>query len=419
MADRAGVVTMSVAWQEKLGIWQSWLLVLVVFFLPIASTVSNILLFIFLLIWIVEGDFLSKFQKVRSHPLTYPMLAYAALYPLSLLWTENIVWGEYLVSRHLIFFIFPILITAIRKEHLFYYISAFVMAMTISELLSYSVWFGLIEVQGIHSYDPSGFSGLHNEYNNYLAFAVYLIGYSLLFENNSRFKIVFYLFFLATISINMFITGGRIGQIAYFAMIFLLFSQFFYSRGRLAVGLLSASFLSILILLVGYSQSQIFKDRFDLAVEQLTHHDESKSGSVNDRLNFWLNSIRMIPDRPFFGTGIGDFPEDYNRFVGDSAPAKMAPSSDVGVFHHPHNQYLYELVNFGIFGFVIFMWVFFSLIKEIFSLDMANKRLASAFTLLFLIIMLTDSYLLNVDFCLLFVLMVAILWTPNVKQEYQ
>lgn len=402
-------------WQEKLGLWQSWLLVGVVFFLPIASTASNILLLFFLLLWIAQGDFAVKLNQIKNNPLVFPILAYTLLYPVSLLWTENLVWGEYLVSRHLIFFIFPMLVTAVRKEHLFYYISAFVMAMTISEFLSYLVWFGFIEVQGIHAYDPSGFSGLHNEYNNYLAFAVYLIGYSLLFEKNDRFRVLFYLFFLVTISINMFITGGRIGQIAYFSLLLLLFGQYFISKGVLLRGLSVTAAGLVAVFVLAYNTSSLFHDRVSLAVYQATHHDETKSGSVNDRLNFWINSVRMVAERPILGTGIGDFPEDYNKLVGDSAPAKMAPSSDVGVFHHPHNQYLYELVNFGILGFSVFVWLFFTLIKQIFYLNPQNKRMATAFLSLFLIIMITDSYLLNVDFCMFFVLMVAILWQPKVN----
>lgn len=403
-----------VNWQEKLAVWQSWLLMLALFFIPIASTVSNILLLVFIFLWVFEGNYINKFKKINEHPLTYPMLAYAILYPLSLLWSENIEWGEYLVSRHLIFFMFPFFLTAVRKEHINYYLSSFLFAITLSEMFSYLVWFEFISISGINPYDPSGFSGLHNEYNNYLAFAVYLLGYSLFFHKNNNVKKFFIVLFIFTISINMFITGGRIGQIAYLLMIFLLFAQYFHSIGRLFVGLLGAFILTFSILVLAYNNSQIFKERFDLAVYEVISHDETKTGSVNHRLSFWINSLKMIPERPFFGTGIGDLPEDFNKFVGDASATKMAPSSDVLIFHHPHNQYLYELVSFGLFGFSIFVWLFYSLIKQLFYLEDQQKKVSIAFLLLFLTIMVTDSYLLNVDFCLLFVLLVAMLWQPRV-----
>lgn len=403
-----------VNWQEKLGIWQSWLLMLVLFFIPIASTVSNILLLIFILLWVFEGNYVNRLKKINDHPLTYPMLAYAILYPLSLVWTDNLEWGEYLVSRHLIFFIFPFFLTAVRKEHIDYYLSAFLLAITLSEMFSYLIWFGVISVSGVNPYDPSGFSGLHNEYNNYLAFAVYLLGYALFFNKNSLIKKMFIVFFICTISINMFITGGRIGQIAFLFMIFLLFVQYFYSIGRLFIGLVGAFILSSSILVLAYNYSHLFKERFDLAIHEIINHDETKTGSVNHRLSFWSNSLKMIPERLFFGTGIGDLPEDFNKFVGDSSATKMAPSSDVMIFHHPHNQYLYEFVSFGLFGFAIFVWLFYSLIKQLFYLDEHQKKISTAFLLLFLTIMVTDSYLLNVDFCLLFVLLVAMLWQPRV-----
>ena len=408
---------MTEKWQKKLGQWQSWLLIVFMFFLPISSAAPNIILLLILILWLLEADFSRKWQQIKAHLLFTPMLAFALLYPVSLLWTDDMAWGVHMVERHIIYLLFPLLLTVVRREHIVYYLSAFVLAMTISETASYLVWFELIDITGIDPLDPAGFMG-HWEYNPFLALAIYWMGHGLLFGQPKKWQILVFGVFIITMSINMFITGGRIGQIAYFALLLLLFGQYFVSKRILWRGLMSAMVGLMSIFVLAYSASDLFQMRVDRAIHEIQTHDNTKTGSVNTRFIMWQNTIAMLPHYLVLGTGIGDFPQDYNRFVGEDAPIKMSTFGQDAGHNQPHDQYLFELANFGILGFLVFVWLFSSLARVALKHQGNWWRLRQAFFLLTLVIMLTDSYLLVQAFSYLFVAMVAMLWTNDQKQVY-
>lgn len=409
---------MPLLWRQKLSAWQSWLLIAFVFFLPISSAAPNLILLLILVLWLVEADFARKWQQIRSHPLIYPMLAFALLYPVSLLWTEDMAWGQHMVERHVIFFLFPLLLTVVKKEHLGLYFSAFIAAMTLSEMASYAVWFDWLAIPGIDPLDPAGFLG-HWEYNPFLALAIYFMAYQLLFNPVASWQRWLFVVFIITMTINMFITGGRIGQIAYFALMGLLLLQYFSYKGRLKQGVLAGALALPLIFSIAYQSSDLFQTRVDRAIHEIQTHDETKTGSVNARFIFWQNTVAMIPEHLWLGVGIGDFPDAYNQFVGDRVPPEtlMGKWGEGTGHNQPHNQYLFELASFGVLGFAVFIWLFASLIRIALQSEGEWWRLRQAFVLLTLVIMLTDSYLLVQAFSYWFVFMMATLWQPRVTQS--
>lgn len=406
---------MSVVWRDQLGIWQSYLLIAFVFFMPISSAAPNLILLVILLFWLVEADFSRKWQQMRQHPLLFPMLAFALLYPVSLLWTEDMAWGQHMVERHVIFLLFPLLLTVVRKDHISLYFSAFIAAMTLSELASYAVWFHWVSIPGIDPLDPAGFLG-HWEYNPFLALAIYLMVYQLLFKSVASWQRRLFVVFIVTMTINMFITGGRIGQIAYFALMGLLLLQFFAYKGRLKQGVLAGVIALPLIFALAYQSSDLFQTRVDKAINEIQTHDETKTGSVNARFIYWQNTLAMIPEHVWLGVGIGDFPDAYNQFVGDRVPPEtlMGKWGEGTGHNQPHNQYLFELASFGVLGFLIFVWLWASIIRHAIVQKDGHAHWRWAFVTLTLIVMLTDSYLLVQAFSYWFVFMMATLWQPRV-----
>ncbi len=406
---------MNVVWRDQSGIWQSYLLIAFVFFLPISSAAPNLILLVILVLWLVEANFARKWQQMRQHPLFFPMLAFALLYPVSLLWTEDMAWGLHMVERHAIFLLFPLLLTVVRKEHLSLYFSAFIAAMTLSEIASYAVWFHWLAIPGIDPLDPAGFLG-HWEYNPFLALAIYFMVYQLLFNPVASWQRWLFVVFIITMTINMFITGGRIGQIAYFALMGLLLLQYFSYKGRLKQGVLAGAIALPLIFSIAYQSSDLFQTRVDRAIHEIQTHDETKTGSVNARFIFWQNTLAMIPEHVWLGVGIGDFPDAYNQFVGDRVPPEtlMGKWGEGTGHNQPHNQYLFELASFGILGFAVFAWLWFSIIRHAIRQSDLYAHWRWAFISLTLIVMLTDSYLLVQAFSYWFVFMMATLWQPRV-----
>jgi len=212
-------------------------------------------------------------------------------------------------------------------------------------------------------------------------------------------------------SVNMFITGGRAGQVGYFVVLMILFFQFFNQH------FFRALFLSVLflgaVLFTAYSSSQIFQDRAKQMVSQVQnyHIDKNSStgliqNSVGLRINFAVNTFEIIKEHPLIGVGTGGYEKNY-KIIND----KNSPNAEVHA--HPHNMYLYEMVQFGIFGLISLLSILYFQVRFAWNeTDRLRSKVGIALPLLFSVIMLSDSYLLGHFTTMLFVFFSAFLYRP-------
>jgi len=403
-------MTVSKTLSKKLfdvDLFGSRVLIVFGFSLPLSVAVNNMLAGILILLWIVKGDYKKTMSLVANSKVLIAILAFYALHIVGLLWTEDIAWGLHIIKKEWILLLLPIMMSFSRKEHIRYYITAFLLAMTLSEVLSYLVWLEVIPPL-LHAtvYDPTPFMH-HTSYNPFLAFAVYLVGYLLLFDKglNGKQKVLL-MIFITTMSINMFITGGRAGQVGYLVVVSVLFFQYFNKHFLLTLLLVVAVLGSVLF--VAYTQSQIFRERVELIRSDIKQFDENKNTSVGLRLNFALNSLEIIKQNPWLGVGTGDFKNTYKEVNTKNTPNAL-------VAHHPHNMYLLETVQFGIVGLLALLFILYAQIR--FSLSQNDHQLKHhagiALVLLFSVIMLSDCYLLGHYTTMLFVYFSAFLYKPE------
>jgi len=393
--------------QSKAGNLNSYLLMLLMFVIPITVAGSNIVAGLILLLWLFEADFSRKWDELKENPLFWAFGAYFLIFPVSLLWTQNMEWGFRILEKHLLYLYFPIFLTVVQKEHMKLYIGAFVASMTFSEMISYLLWFELIQIDGVPSYDPTPFIS-HIFYNPLLAIAIYYLMHELIFSKTEYWQKIFYSGFVVTMTINMFITGGRAGQVAYFVVVGVLFFQFFYRRGSLKKGFLVATGFLLSVFLLAYQFSSIFQQRVDLAVKEVVEYTPDSHGSVSYRLHFNINTLGMILEKPLLGSGIGDYPTDYNLFVGDNAPVYMGV--DGRSHSHPHNHYLLVTASTGLIGLFILFSIFWFQYKLARSIEDSYQDLRIAILTLFSVILLSDAYLIGFTTTLFFIAMSAILY---------
>jgi len=381
----------------------SWLLILFGFSLPLSVSVNNIFAALLILLWIYRREYGRTWEIIKNSKVVIAVLLFFVLHIIGMLWTEDISWGLHLIKKEAKFLLLPIMMSFVKKEHIRYYISAFLLAMTLSELLSYLVWFEIIPpIFKATVYDPTVFIH-HTSYNPFLAFAIYLIGYFIVFDQTlSRLQKVLLIFFFVTMSINMFITGGRAGQVGYLLVVTVLLFQFFnkhvFKALFVSIGLLAA------ILFTAYSTSQVFHDRANLIVTNVQKFDSNVNTSVGLRINFAINSLEIIKENPFFGVGTGDFRSSYDRVNVKNTPEAKSTTQ-------PHNMYVLEMVQFGLLGLISLLAIFYFQLR--FSLQLKEdlrKKAGVALTLLFMLIMLSDSYLLGHFTTMLFVFFSAILY---------
>ncbi len=404
----------------KPGNWiesvQLWLILGILFFIPISPAAPNILGVLLIAAWFVEGRFGEKWLFLSRHPLFWAMMSYLAIYPISLLWSDNLEWGAHIVERHAIYLLFPFLLTSLKSTYIKYYFLAFVLGVSVTELTSYAVWFDLIRLEGVSAENPAPFFH-HTQYNPILAWALYLLMSALFFEKHPVWLKSIAAIFVFTMSANMFITAGRGGQVTYFVIATLVVWQFFSRHKMQYRGLLVAFSFVGLVAFTAYQFSPLFQERADLAVEQVVEFEESEcAGSVGARLCMYLNTAKMSYKNPLLGSGVGDFPEDYTNFVGPEATFKMIAAKEVG-HSHPHNQYLYELGALGLLGLGILLWIFVVQIRLALKWHDFYRPHRIAFTIYIAVALLSDSLLLAHSTGLVFICFGALLFFRPIEES--
>jgi O-antigen ligase len=381
------------------------LLIALIFLLPISTFATNITSVLILLLWLFTGNFKEKFSQIRSSKLVMAAIIFFGLHVIGLLWTEDLHWGAKIIKKMLDFaLLLPILFVMVKKEYIKHYVSAFLLAITISEFYSYLIWFEVMAPFGHATVnDPTPFV-FHVIYNPLLAFAIYLLAYEIRFnQQSSKIRRYFSLFLFFTMSINMFITGGRAGQVGYFVLLVLFIFQCFRLQK------MKAFLISLLIIPViffsAYNASDLFKNRVEMVVTNLVSYSEHQNdSSVGQRITYILNSWEIISENPILGVGTGDFKTEYTA-VNDRN------HSVVTNLHNPHNMYILVLVQLGLVGLISLFSLFYYQIK--FSLTASSqfsRDIGLALPVFFLVVMWSESYLLLHHTTVLFIFFSSFLY---------
>ena len=381
-----------------------YLLLLLAFLLPLTVAGANLIIVIICLLWIFSGNYRFKYKQIIDNKLLLASISFFLLHCIGLLWTEDLKWGFHIVHKMWYFaLLFPILFTLMKKEYISKVITAFLLAISLTEIFSYLIWFEVIEpFKNASIENPTPFMS-HISYNPILTFAIYLVLHQIFFNKKiTKFMFYIYCFFGLSMSINMFITGGRAGQVAFFVMISILIFQIFDKQKI-------KSLLAILIVLpaifiTAYQTSSFFHDRVNLAIDETINYSSNKNSSVGLRLNYAINSWNIIKNHPFIGVGTGDFPIEYTKINSINSP--NTPNTT-----NPHNMYTLVLSQLGLLGLISMLSIFYYQIKI--SLNSSKKIVRNAgFTLpiLFLVLMLSDSYLLGHYTTLMFIFFSSFLY---------
>jgi len=218
-----------------------------------------------------------------------------------------------------------------------------------------------------------------------------------------------YSFFSVIMIFNMFITQGRAGQIAFFVVMAILILQYF--KGNKIKALISILILIPGVFLTAYQTSAIFKERANLAIDELVNYDvetvaanQQASSSAGVRILFALNSWEIIKANILVGVGTGDFPIEYKKIS-----LKNSPHGPYA--RNPHNMYILVLAQLGLIGLMSMLSIMYYQIKLSFSNSNKFFRdVGIVLPLLFLVIMFSDSYLFGHFTGLLFIFFSSFLY---------
>jgi len=382
-----------------------FLLIILAFLMPLTVFGGNLIIVIICILWLFSGNYKSKFNQIINNKLMIASIMFYCLHLLGMLWTEDLAWGLHVLHKMWYFLLlFPVLFTIVRKDYISHYITAFLLAISITEVCSYLVWFEVIEpFKNATVENPTPFMS-HISYNPILAFAIYLVLHEIFFNKKiTNFVFSLYSFFSISMIFNMFITGGRAGQVAFFAMLVVLIIQILDKK---RIKSLIAIFIVIpSIFFTAYQASDLFQQRVNLAYNQaLEYHPESNT-SIGYRITFALNSWKVIKENPIIGIGTGDFPIEYKKIYQIKEQA-LIPNTK-----NPHNMYILIVMELGIIGLISMLSIFYYQIKLSFnSSNRFIRDVGITLPFLFLVIMWSDSYLLGHYTTLMFVFFSSFLY---------
>jgi len=315
-------------------------------------------------------------------------------------WSDDLERGFKIVSKEIFLLFIPIFMQLIKKEERDILIKLFIFSMAISVFISYLVYFEMLDsIPKATKIEPTPFM-THIPYNPLLAFAIYLLIYYFfqVKENKTR---VFIAFLIIIMIVNMFITGGRAGQIVFFVLLLVSFFQFINVNILKTIIFL---FFLILIFILAYNFSSIFKGRVNKAINEIKSVSKNRNTSVALRITMWENSIRIIKNNPILGVGVGDFSKEYTKISEKYTPNAISNVSQ------PHHMYLFVWASNGIFSFLSLIGLFLIQIIISFRKNDKFKPIRLALALFFIVIMFSESYLLIFHTTVLFMIFVSILY---------
>ena len=358
--------------------FNSYMLIGLIFSIPFSTSTSSILAVVILGGWLLKGDFKRDWEQIKSSRIVIACLLFLGLHIVGLLWTSDLMHGLAVLKKQWKFLLIPVSMCCVRKEHVNFYIGSLILAMTISVMISYGIWLEIIPPTGKGTVDNPVPFGTHITFNVLLAMAIYLMARSLLFDpRSSLFLQGSYLLILAMMVVNMFITGGRSGQVMFFASIVVLCFQYFGKQFIRASAVSIA--ISLSILASAYSFSDLFQQRLLGAIS-------NRHVSTQERIAYAVDGFKIFSGHPLIGVGTGDLPAELKKIDPHQKPGFYAGN--------PHNMYVMEMVQFGILGLASLLYIFFVQIRYALGTQhLTLRQVGVAIPLLFLVVNFGESYL--------------------------
>lgn len=392
----------------------AWLLSLLFLLVPTHVAPAYWVCLAMLVLGVIEGGFRQKWESIRTNDVFWVFQLYFCIVVIGLLWTEDMHDGRRMVSRAVFFLVFPVFLGAARARDLPRHLMAFLAGVTACELLAFYNWLQLHVLPwlppGIRvDKDPFDTAPFVDRalYTPILAMAGYVAIHQLLFAARTRGERVLLSMSLLMTFVNLVISGGRTGQVAFLVAMSLATLQRFARRpalgGTLAI-LLCASLAGTAYLGSGY-----FRERVNMAIDEATSYQSHVNSSVGHRITYTLNSLRLIREHPLIGVGTGDFREEYARINARYTPA-WEPA------FNPHNQFLFALTTTGTLGGIALLLVYLPPALWRMPYGDGYDRLRVALPVIFVTISMFESFLWRTNTSLMFVLFSAILYaSPHVR----
>jgi len=347
----------------------NYVLMAFAFFLPISHHIASVMMDIMVVLLLLSGNLKERFKEVTRDKI---VIAFILMYSIHAFWmigSEHIHIALLKLKEFLyLLYIIPIAMV-LQKEFVLKVLGSFLVAMFVSELVSYGMSFGIVfpfVKVGIAANVP--FMEFYTQYSTVLSITLGIILYQLLTNKNLTTGMkLFSIFFFISASTNIFIVASRIGYGLY-AVSIVTVLMLVYQRQAVKLALYGGGIITIGYL-VAYSSSSLFRTRMMAAVNDIElmrqgHFDTS----LGARVAFHYYSYHVIKDHWLFGVGTGDHIALVEHEILTKEPnlkeaQGIAHNIQSGHNASLHSEYLDTIVQFGVIGLMVFLNLFYQLYR--------------------------------------------------------
>ena len=384
---------------------QQFLFILLGVTIPTSIAITNLVIGLLALCWIIEGGFKNKFKTIKSSKWMLFVFSLIALYGLGTFWGDNHLNAEWQFQRLALLLVFPILGTiaitqlTIRRSVMAFLATAFISALA-SILINNNIIQPLGEYLSFIEVSPRNAAFITYNYHNVILALSFTLSLYILIEKKTKYNYLL-MIFIAVYALSIFTERGRAGQVIF--NLSALFYIIYYNRTQF-LRLLAFIILLFSFQFIVYKTTKVYKNRFDAVSNIIVNNGEVGRGKLVDiRYVFVTESFNRILEKPILGHGTGSFGKIFIDEV-DSG-------HDFYIHTTPHNQYLYVWFELGILGLILLLLIFYHQTKEMLKEKDGIHRVLLPFSFMFL--MLVDSYFF------IFILTIAYIFLYTIYSRYE
>jgi len=284
---------------------QQVLFILLGITIPTSIAITNLVIGLLALCWIIEGDFKNKFKTIKASKWMLSVFALIALYGLGMLWGNTHLNAEWQFQRLALLLVFPILKTiaisqlTIKRSVMAFLGTAFISALA-SILINNNIIQPLGEYLSFIQVSRRNAAFITYNYHNVILSLSFTISLYILIERKSKYKVALVLFIIAY-AISIFTERGRAGQVIF--NLSALFYIIYYNRKHF-LRLLAFIILLFSFQFIVYKTTKVYKNRFDAVSNIIANKGDRGDGKADDiRYIFVKESLDRIINKPILGYG--------------------------------------------------------------------------------------------------------------------
>jgi O-antigen ligase len=381
-------------------------IVLLVFFIPVSSSVKSILM----LPCILAILFTSSYRQYLPYALKTPWACIALILFLDVLLA--CFWSEAPLSlrfngtdKYAKLLLLPIFAVGfINPNTRTWVLNSYIGAMLLTCILSLLKFTHLLT---LNTSDPGEVFYNHIVTGFMMALAIYFSAILISKTKSSRMERTFHLIMIALGSFQIFfVNTGRTGYLAYaILMSLLIFQKMSFKKALLGILLLFSTIALI------YTLSPVMKARTQELVQEIKLFQQHQEfSSLGLRIQFHQYAESLFKERPIVGIGTGGFKY---RFSKDQPVPEWGPS-----LNEPHGQYWLTLAEQGLIG-IILLFLFLGVLYTTALKLNESKPLLIGMVVAFCILSSSDTILCYSPIGYLLIIFSALCFGELIQNTHQ